>query len=101
MIPPYGRGEQERHAFRPAAAGPPVGSANHGCDAALSTAPRRSTSVSRCAVVTANGEAAGCNNCGRAALRVGGQVTIPANAMGTRPAAEHHTTWHLPLTCHT
>src|SRR5262245_11571856 len=45
VIPPYGRGEQERHAFRSAAAGPPADPTNPGCDAVLGTAPRLSISV--------------------------------------------------------
>src|SRR5262249_34345581 len=45
VIPPYGRGEQERHVVRSAAAGPPADPTNPGCDAVLGTAPRLSISV--------------------------------------------------------
>ena len=40
VIPPYGRGEQERHVFRSAAAGPPADPTNPGCDAVLGTQMR-------------------------------------------------------------
>src|SRR5262249_61208548 len=50
VIPPYGRGEQERPAFRSAAAGPPADPTNPGCDAVLGTAPRLSISVYNCGV---------------------------------------------------